>query len=82
MIQIKKILTGGLIAYLIIAVWQVISHPEISLQALALGVVLIILTGIAWISDEEILKKTEMVILWICVGLFGLYAMLVVGGIV
>jgi len=81
MIKIKKILTGGLIAYLCIALWQVISHPEVSLQALALGVFLIILTGIAWISDEEMLKRTEMVILWICVGLFGLYAMLVAGGV-
>lgn len=82
MIQIKQILTGGLISYLLIAVWQVISHPEVSLQALSLGVVLVILTGIAWISDEEMLKKTEMVILWICVVLFGLYASLVAGGVV
>jgi FtsH-binding integral membrane protein len=82
MTQIKNILTAGLVVYLLIAVWQGTSRPEIFLQALALGVLLIILTGIAWISDEEVLKRTEMVILWICVGLFGLYAMLVAGGVV
>ncbi|KAF1074810.1 hypothetical protein [Methanogenium sp. MK-MG] len=82
MTQIKKILAGGLIAYLFIAVWQVMLHPEISVQAFALGLIFIILTGIAWMSDEEHLKKAEMGILWICIGLFALYAVLVAGGIV
>ena len=82
MTKIRTILTGGLIAYLLIALWQVILHPEMYVQALALGVVLLILTGIAWISDEERLKQTEMVILWICIGLFGLYAILIAGGII
>lgn len=82
MTQIKKILTGGLFVYIIIAVWQTILHPEISIQALVLGIIFIILTGIAWISDEEKLKRAEMGILWICVVLFALYAILVAGGIV
>lgn len=82
MTHIKKILTAGLVAYLVIAVWQVLSHPEIYVQALALGLILIVLTAIAWITDEEHLKKAEMGVLWICVGLFGLYAILVAGGIV
>ncbi|GAB7015870.1 hypothetical protein [Methanogenium cariaci] len=80
MTSIKTILSGGLVAYLLIAVWQVTLHPEISLQALGLGVVFLILTGIAWTTDEEHLKKAEMGILWICVGLFALYAVLVAGG--
>ena len=82
MTHIKKILTAGLVAYLVIAAWQVISHPEIVAQALGLGILFIILVAIAWITDEAILKKAEMLILWICVGLFGLYAILVAGGIV
>ncbi|WFN35263.1 hypothetical protein L1S32_03845 [Methanogenium sp. S4BF] len=82
MTQIKTILTGGLAAYLLIAVWQVTSHPEIAVQAVALGLIFILLTVIAWISDEETLKKAEMVILWVAVGLFALYAVLVAGGIV
>ncbi len=82
MTHIKKILTAGLIAYLIIAAWQVISHPEVAVQAFGLGLLFIILTGIAWITDEEHLKKAEMGILWICIGLFGLYGILIAGGIV
>ena len=80
--HIKKILTLGLIAYLCLAVWQLLSHPEIYLQVLALSVFLIILTVITLITDEERLKKAEMAILWVCVGMFGLYAVLVAGGIV
>ncbi len=82
MTKIRTILSAGLVAYLLIAVWQVLLHPEVYLQALLIGVVLIILTVIAWITDEERLKEAEMGILWICVGLFGLYAILVAGGIV
>ncbi|WAI01121.1 hypothetical protein [Methanogenium organophilum] len=81
MTQIKKILAGGLFAYIIIALWQTILHPEVFLQALVLGLIFITLTGIAWILDEEKLKRAEMAILWICVGLFALYAILVAGGI-
>ncbi|MFA5395829.1 MAG: hypothetical protein WC346_07480 [Methanogenium sp.] len=82
MTPIKKILIAALIAYLCLAVWQVLSHPEISLQVLALSVFFIILTVITLIPDEERLKKAEMALLWISVGLFGLYAVLVAGGVV
>lgn len=82
MTHIKEILTAGLGIYLIIAAWQVILHPEIYMQALALGLLFVILVAIAWITDEDLLKKAEMGILWICVGLFGLYAILVAGGVV
>lgn len=82
MTHIKKILTTGLVVYLFIAAWQVFLHPEMYLQALALGLLFVILVAITWITDEEHLKKAEMGILWICIGLFGLYAVLVAGGIV
>ena len=82
MTHIRTILSAGLIAYLLIAFWQVLLNPAIYVQALVLGLFLAVLTAIAWISDEEKLKKAEMGILWICVGLFGLYALLVAGGIV
>lgn len=81
MTQIKTVLTGGLVVYLAIAIWQVILNPTVALQAAGLGVLFIILTGIAWISDEERMKQIEMGILWICIGLFALYAVLVAGGV-
>jgi len=80
--HIKKILTLGLIAYLCLAGWQLLSHPEIYIQVIALSLVLIILTAITWMNDEERLNKIEMGILWVCVGMFGLYAVLVAGRIV
>lgn len=81
MTQIRNILSAGLAAYLLIALWQVILNPAVYIQALALGLILVVLTGIAWISDEEKLKRAEMGILWLCVGLFALYAVLVAGGV-
>ena len=80
--HIKKILTLGLIVYLCLAVWQGMSHPEISIQVLVLSLIFVILTIITWITDVQRLKKAEMGILWICVGLFGVYAVLVAGGMV
>lgn len=82
MTHLQKILTAGLIAYLCLAVWQVLSYPEIYLQVLALSIFLVILTVITWMTDEERLKKVEMAVIWVCVGMFGLYAILVAGGIV
>lgn len=81
MTQIKTVLTGGLCVYLGIAAWQVLLNPAVTIQAAGLGVLFIVLTGIAWISDEERMKQIEMGILWICVGLFALYAVLVAGGV-
>jgi hypothetical protein len=80
--HIKKILTLGLVVYLGLAVWQVLSHPEVFIQVLALSLIFIILTIITWITDVKRLKKAEMGILWVCVGLFGVYAVLVAGGMV
>ena len=81
MTKIKTILTGGLAVYLLIAVWQAFINPGIAIQAAALGVLFIVLTGIAWVSDENRIKKIEMGILWLCIGLFALYAVLVAGGV-
>jgi len=81
MTQIKTILTGGLVVYLAIAIWQVLLNPGVAMQAAGLGIVFIVLTGIAWISDETRMKQIEMGILWICIGLFALYAILVAGGV-
>lgn len=81
MTQIKTVLTGGLVVYLLIAVWQVIINPGVAVQAAAIGVLFIVLTGISWISDEKRMKQIEMGVLWICIGLFALYAVLVAGGV-
>jgi len=81
MTQIKTVLTGGLVVYLAIAIWQVLLNPGVAIQAAGLGIVFIVLTGIAWISDETRMKQIEMGILWICIGLFALYAILVAGGV-
>lgn len=81
MTQIKTILTGGLLVYILIAAWQVLLNSGVALQAAGLGGLLIVLTGIAWVSDVERMKKIEMGVLWICVGLFALYAILVAGGV-
>ena len=81
MTQIKTVLTGGLVVYLAIAIWQVLLNPGVAMQAAGLGIIFIVLTGIAWISDETRMKQIEMGILWICIGLFALYAILVAGGV-
>ena len=81
MTQIKTVLTGGLVVYLAIAIWQVLLNPGVAIQAAGLGIVFIVLTGIAWISDETRMKQIEMGIPWICIGLFALYAILVAGGV-
>ena len=82
MTLLRKIMTAGIIGYILIAAWQVAARPEVFAGATLLLVGLAGLTGLVWAENEPVLKKMEMAVLWVCVGLFVLYAALNAGGFV
>ena len=82
MTLVRKSMTAGVIIYLFIAVWQVALRPGIAAEAGIFLVGLAVLGGLAWAENEPVLKKAEMALLWVCIGLFVFYAALTAGGVV
>ncbi|PWR72458.1 hypothetical protein ACKUB1_03835 [Methanospirillum stamsii] len=74
------LLTGALIYGLIFIVELIRGH--ILLQAI-IGVILILgLAALPFSKEEHLLHNGEMVAVWTCILLFGLYAILKSGGLV
>jgi len=82
MTLLRKIMTLGIIGYIVIAAWQVAVRPDILPGAALLLIGLAALGGLVWAGNESVLKKVEMAVLWVCIGLFILYAALAAGGVV
>ncbi|MBT8507359.1 hypothetical protein AZH53_02800 [Methanomicrobiaceae archaeon CYW5] len=82
MTLLRKAMTLGIIGYILIAAWQVATRPEVFTGAALLLVGLAGLAGLVWAKNEPVLKRVEMVMLWLCIGLFVLYGALTAGGVV
>ncbi len=82
MTLLRKTMTLGIIGYILIAAWQVAARPEVFIGAALLLVGLAGLAGLVWMENEPVLKKVEMAVLWVCIGLFVFYGALNAGGVV
>jgi hypothetical protein len=70
---IRNLLTAGAITYIVIALWQMAVHTGITVQTIAIILLLAGVTGVFWVSDESLVKRFEMALIWCMVLLFGLY---------
>lgn len=77
---IRNLLTAGAIAYIVIALWQMAVHTGVTVQGIAIALLLAGVTAVFWIADESLVKRFEMALLWCMVLLFGLYMALAMLG--
>ncbi|WP_067050162.1 hypothetical protein [Methanofollis ethanolicus] len=81
MTLIRNAVASSAAVYGAILVVQAVQRPSAAPIALAAALFLAA-AGIAFGSgDDRRLKKTEMALLWTCVGLFLLYGLLKTGGV-
>lgn len=81
MSMIRNAVAGGATIYGAILVVQAIQRPSAAPIALA-AVLFLAAAGIVFqAQDAQRLKKMEMFLLWVCVGLFLLYGLLKAGGV-
>jgi Ca2+/Na+ antiporter len=82
MSTLRVAVAAGAFLYGAIAIVQLVQHETVRVQALAVLLVLCVAAYVTWAHDEHRLKRYEMVLLWICVLTFSLYAGLRIGGLV
>jgi hypothetical protein len=70
---IRNLLTAGAITYIAIALWQMAVHTGVTVQGMAIILLLAGVTAVFWVADESMVKRFEMALLWCMVLLFGLY---------
>lgn len=79
--MIRNAVVAGAVVYGVILLIEAVRHPSVALAAIALALILAAVGVLFGSGDEHRLKTTEMALLWICVGLFLLYGLLKVGGV-
>jgi hypothetical protein len=78
---IQKTLFIGATAYIGIILLQLFENVSIRIQAAGAAILLALAIVVISIQNEAAMKKYEMIILWCCVLLFGLYSILTLGGL-
>jgi hypothetical protein len=81
MTLIRNAVTAGAAIYGAILVVQAFQRPSAAPIAIAAALFLAAAGIVFGSGDEQRLKKTEMALLWACVGLFLLYGLLATGGV-
>ncbi|TAJ44099.1 hypothetical protein [Methanofollis fontis] len=79
---IQNAIAGGAAVYALILLIQALEQPSVSVGALAAALLLAVAGSLLWTGNGHRLKTMEMTLLWGCVGLFGIYGLLSLGGIV
>ncbi|MDD4255621.1 MAG: hypothetical protein PHP59_09640 [Methanofollis sp.] len=81
MTMIRNAVAAGVAIYGAILVVQAVQRPSAALIAIAAALFLGAAGIVFGSGDEQRLKRTEMALLWACVGLFLLYGLLKAGGV-
>ncbi|HUU75757.1 MAG TPA: hypothetical protein VMW63_06660 [Methanoregulaceae archaeon] len=79
--MIKEIILATGVLYLAINGIQVINRAAINMQGLAIGILLLAVSGVFWYGEQEPLKKWEYMTVWGGVLLFVIYGVLTFGGV-
>ncbi|MDD3620785.1 MAG: hypothetical protein PHQ81_00055 [Methanofollis sp.] len=79
--MIRNAIAAGAAVYGVILVIEAVRHPSFALTAIAAALFLAAAGILFWSGNEQRTKKVEMALLWVCVGLFLLYGLLVAGGV-
>ncbi len=80
MSMIRMALIGGALVYALLFGIEFI-QGHVFWQAIIGTVAVILIAALPFVQDEHALHRGEMIMIWICVLLFGLYALLKSGGI-
>ncbi|HOL42003.1 hypothetical protein [Methanospirillum sp.] len=81
MIRIRKILAGGALVYAVLFGIELI-RGHILWQAIIGIAAVALLAALPFARDEHPLHEGEMIAIWACILLFGLYAILKSGGMI
>ncbi|NLV27565.1 MAG: hypothetical protein GXY48_10440 [Methanomicrobiales archaeon] len=81
MILIRTTLLAGALVYGLIFIVELI-RGHILCQAILGVIMVLVLAALPFTRDEHLLHEGEMVAVWTCILLFGLYAILKSGGLV
>ncbi|PKL59005.1 MAG: hypothetical protein CVV33_09865 [Methanomicrobiales archaeon HGW-Methanomicrobiales-4] len=79
---IRQVSMVGIIFYGLIFVIQAMDHRPVWGESLAGIAIIAFLGAISFKSDEHPLHVGEMILIWACILLFALYALLRAGGII
>jgi len=77
---IRGVLFTGALAYIAVALLELMATASVEIQAIVAGLFLAATIALTLVKDEIALKRYEMTLLWMCVFLFGAYAALSYGG--
>ena len=79
---IRSICMGASACYALLFIAQAIEHPPVLGETIAGVGIIIFLTAVSFKTDEHQLHLGEMILVWTCILLFALYALLRTGGII
>jgi hypothetical protein len=77
---IRGALFIGALAYIAVALLELMATASVGIQAIVAGLLLAATIALTLLNDEIALKRYEISLLWMCVLLFGAYAALSYGG--
>jgi hypothetical protein len=77
---IRGALFIGALAYIAVALLELMATASVGVQAIVAGLLLAATIALTLLNDEIALKRYEISLLWMCVLLFGAYAALSYGG--
>ncbi len=77
---IRGALFIGALAYIAVALLELMATASVVVQGTVAGLFLAATIALTLLKDEIALKRYEMSLLWMCVLLFGAYAVLSYGG--
>lgn len=75
------VLVAGAAFYVAIAFWQSVINPAIIPEAGAIAVLLGGFSSLLAVKNPEMIKKGEIISIWICILLFAVYGILKIGGL-
>lgn len=74
--RIGPVLAAGVIVYIIIALWQAAVHLSVVWEAVAIVLLLGAFGSLLALKNPGAVKKGEMAVVWICIGLFAVYGIM------
>lgn len=80
--MIRTVCLAGSIFYAAIFLLQALEYHPVIGEAIAGIAIIAILTIISFRTDEHELHRGEMILVWTCILLFSLYALLRAGGVI
>ncbi|WOF15947.1 hypothetical protein F1737_04150 [Methanoplanus sp. FWC-SCC4] len=80
--KVEMAIAGGILTYILIAAIQGFENTGVMFQSVLIFVVLGILAAGLMMKNEDGLRKIEMILLWVCIGLFFIFGALKSGGLI